>query len=401
MSDRPCKLTSLPLESLLLVADNLPRHDLGKLSETNMLFACLTRRERLREFVMSPRSFVALEKWVHVGALYPKICACPANVQEDFGSHVKSIVLPEEWTSKTRALFVLLNHLAPSGLQSIRMRSHGSKSWWTGARQAWGGYDNGQLFAPIKNLTLECPNLTSIVSLFSKQAPSTRQLLAHMPLTLTLRGAPADEDSEMEWGVGFGGGWGVQAAPVVQWTDDRDKIVLRTRHLNVEVNTGMERVLDTVYFFQLHSLNVYTRIFSDWTLTLRLLRDSQTHLQSLRIYGIGSRGQVHSIEPVFLGSLTNLHIDWELLAIFRSMARSTVVGQVTLTIHKYVADYATDAEFDVAAEVLTTDHWSEIVVVEDEFWGTPDAITGQAIRRADFVARAQMQNPPTYVTNFV
>lgn len=82
-------------------------------------------------------------------------------------------------------------------------------------------------------------------------------------------------------------------------------------------------------------------------------------------------GLAEAIEPVFLGSLTSLHIDWEYLSVVRRMADSTVDGQVTLTIHKYVADYATDAEFGVAAEVLTMTHWAEIVVVEDEFWGTP------------------------------
>ncbi|KAL1738347.1 hypothetical protein HDZ31DRAFT_51144, partial [Schizophyllum fasciatum] len=311
-------------------------------------------------------------------------------------------VLPEEWTSKTKALLVLLNHLAPAGLQSISMRSPGSKSWWARAREAWSGYENGELFAAVKNLTLQCPNLTSIISLFSKEALSTCQPLAHLPVNLTLRGKPADDDSQEEWGGGFGGGWGVTAAPpIVQWADDREKIVLRARHLDVELNTGMELVLDTVYFFQLHSLHVRTGNFCHWSLTRRLLRDSKAHLQLLRISGTDSGLSIVPLDPVFLSSLTSLHIDWELLAIIRSMAGSTVAGRVALTIHKYVADRATDAEFDVAAEVLASNHWAEVIVVEDEFWRTPDASAGQAMRRSDFVDRAKLQAPPKFVTNFV
>ncbi|KAL1727233.1 hypothetical protein EV714DRAFT_286626 [Schizophyllum commune] len=370
MSSASLKVTSLPVDVLYRAVVDLSGADLGRLSETNRLFARLTRRMK-------------------------------ATVQEDFGQHVKSIVLPKEWTSKTRALFVLLNRLAPAGLQSVTMRSNGSKEWWAGARLAWSGYDNGELFAPIQRLVLDRPNFVSFISLFSKEAPSTRLLLSRMPLTLILSGAPAEEDHEVEWGAGFGGGWAVNPAPAVQWTDEREKMVLRATHLDLEINSGTEQLLDTIFFFDLHSLDVRTPFVSDWTLVQRLLRDNRALLKYLRIHTAGSRGLAEAIEPVFLGSLTSLHIDWEYLSVVRRMADSTVDGQVTLTIHKYVADYATDAEFGVAAEVLTMTHWAEIVVVEDEFWGTPDAIAGQAMRRADFVARALMQTPPTYVTNFV
>ncbi|KAL1750081.1 hypothetical protein FB107DRAFT_294761 [Schizophyllum commune] len=413
MSSASLKVTSLPVDVLHRAVVDLSGADLGRLSETNRLFARLTRRMRLRVFVMSPRSFSALEQWVKIGALYPEHCVCSEmddvrtiipicpTVQEDFGQHVKSIVLPKEWTSKTRALFVLLNRLAPAGLQSVTMLSNGSKEWWAGARLAWSGYDNGELFAPIQRLVLDRPNFVPFISLFSKEAPSTRLLLSRMPLTLILSGAPAEEDHEVEWGAGFGGGWAVNPAPAVQWTDEREKMVLRATHLDLEINSGTEQLLDTIFFFDLHSLDVRTPFVSDWTLVQRLLRDNRAQLKYLRIHTAGSRGLAEAIEPVFLGSLTSLHIDWEYLSVVRRMADSTVDGQVTLTIHKYVADYATDAEFGVAAEVLTMTHWAEIVVVEDEFWGTPDAIAGQAMRRADFVDRALMETPPTYVTNFV
>ena len=225
----------------------------------------------------------------YVHYIWYGLCSCDAaTVQEDFGQHVKSIVLPKEWTSKTRALFVLLNRLAPAGLQSVTMRSNGSKEWWAGARLAWSGYDNGELFAPIQRLVLDRPNFVSFISLFSKEAPSTRLLLSRMPLTLILSGAPAEEDHEVEWGAGFGGGWAVNPAPAVQWTDEREKMVLRATHLDVEINTGMEQLLDTVFFFDLHSLDVRTRIFSDWALLLRLLRDNRAQLKYLRIRATGS-----------------------------------------------------------------------------------------------------------------
>ena len=190
-------------------------------------------------------------------------------------------MLPKEWTSKTRALFVLLNRLAPAGLQSVTMRSNGSKEWWAGARLAWSGYDNGELFAPIQRLVLDRPNFVSFISLFSKEAPSTRLLLSRMPLTLILSGAPAEEDHKVEWGAGFGGGWAVDP-------EEREKMVLRATHLDVEINTGMEQLLDTVFFFDLHSLDVRTRIFSDWALLLRLLRDNRAQLKYLRIHTAGS-----------------------------------------------------------------------------------------------------------------
>ena len=188
-------------------------------------------------------------------------------------------MLPKEWTSKTRALFVLLNRLAPAGLQSVTMRSNGSKEWWAGARLAWSGYDNGELFAPIQRLVLDRPNFVSFISLFSKEAPSTRLLLSRMPLTLILSGTPAEED--LQWGAGFGGGWAVDP-------EEREKMVLRATHLDVEINTGMEQLLETVFFFDLHSLDVRTRIFSDWALLLRLLRDNRAQLKYLRIRATGS-----------------------------------------------------------------------------------------------------------------
>ena len=65
-------------------------------------------------------------------------------------------------------------------------------------------------------------------------------------------------------------------------------MVLRATHLDVEINTGMEQLLDTVFFFDLHSLDVRTRIFSDWALLLRLLRDNRAQLKYLRIRATGS-----------------------------------------------------------------------------------------------------------------
>ena len=77
MSSASVKVTSLPIEVLHRAAVDLSQADICRLSETNRLFARVTRRMRLRVFVMSPRSFTALEKWVHIGSLWPKHCVCP------------------------------------------------------------------------------------------------------------------------------------------------------------------------------------------------------------------------------------------------------------------------------------------------------------------------------------
>ena len=97
MSSASLKVTSLPVDVLYRAVVDLSGADLGRLSETNRLFARLTRRMRLRVFVMSPRSFSALEQWVKIGALYPEHCVC-SGVSPSTTFSVRAYVLQEKST---------------------------------------------------------------------------------------------------------------------------------------------------------------------------------------------------------------------------------------------------------------------------------------------------------------
>ena len=97
MSSASVKVTRLPIEVLHRAAVDLSQADICRLSETNRLFARVTRRMRLRVFVMSPRSFSALEQWVKIGALYPEHCVC-SGVSPSTTFSVRAYVLQERCT---------------------------------------------------------------------------------------------------------------------------------------------------------------------------------------------------------------------------------------------------------------------------------------------------------------
>ncbi|KAL1749527.1 hypothetical protein FB107DRAFT_294936 [Schizophyllum commune] len=307
---------------------------------------------------------IEVDRCVAMGAQHwPPAHTAEGCVQDDFTRYLRTLVLPERWTTETEAFVKVLAAIGPRQLRALVLGKDAGSGWYTRLQEMWTPGTMDAMLASVTHITFWNASQKGLHFVLNRVPPTVGNAMHSRVKTLEIR-----KDARTNF-------WSDPESP---GEPDEETLSVSAAALDIDLCPGIMSRIEHLCFPFLSTLTLRTGMTfrGEWQIVQRLLMDSAPSLRVLRLYMWDNGGEA-DMETLLDGpdtfegfisctlpELSRVVVQWTVINQLQGFSDLVGMGQVELVVDKYDANVAGNAEFDLATPVLPQTHWKKIIFLQ-------------------------------------